>query len=79
LAITNAISRHLKTIFQEGNQPAHHNHGEHRSSAVFQMAVPGDGHEYIRANQKQHRFHSGSKSYHERTAKLAFHPMAKAM
>jgi len=57
LTVTDAVCRNLKTIFREGDQPAHHDGGEKGRLAVFQVPVPGEGHEYIGANKKQNGFH----------------------
>ena len=48
-AVADAVRRDLKTIFRECDQPAHDDGGEERSLAVFEVTVPGDGHEDIRA------------------------------
>jgi hypothetical protein len=56
-AVADAIGRHLKTIFREGDQPADYDDGEQRRFAVFQVAVPGDGHKDVRANQQQNSSH----------------------
>jgi hypothetical protein len=47
----------LKTIFGERDQPAQDDGGEKGSLAVFQVTVPGDGHEDIRAKEKENGFH----------------------
>src|SRR5208282_3838629 len=51
-AVPDPVRGHLKAIFRERNQPAHDDRGKERSFPVFQMAVPGDGHKNIRANQQ---------------------------
>ncbi len=57
LAVANAIRRDLKAVFGEGYQPAYDDGGKERSFAVFQVAVPRDGHENIGADQKEDGFH----------------------
>jgi len=57
LAVTDAVRRHLKTIFREGDQPAHHNGGEEGRLAVFQVPIPGEGHEDVGAEKQQNSFH----------------------
>lgn len=59
LAVADAVCGDLKTIFGEGDQPAHDDGGEQRRLAVFQMAIPGNCHEYIRADKQQDGFHGG--------------------
>jgi hypothetical protein len=49
--VSPAISRHLETIFEEGDAPAHDNHQPERGAFIFQMAVPGDGHEHVGARK----------------------------
>src|SRR5277367_2617835 len=53
LAVSDTVCGHLKTILGEGHQPTHHDCREQRSLAVFQMTIPGDGHEYVRAQELQ--------------------------
>jgi hypothetical protein len=57
LPVTDAVRRNLKTIFRERYQPAHHDRGEKRRLAVFQVPVLGDRHEDIGAKKKQNGFH----------------------
>src|SRR5215469_15983287 len=59
-SIAYAVRGNLKAIFQECNQPAHHDHGYEWRLFVLQMTVPGYRHEYVRADQKEDRFHSPS-------------------
>ncbi len=47
LAVPPAVGGDLKTIFDEGNQPADHNNSEQRRGFIFQMAVPGHRHKDI--------------------------------
>lgn len=49
--VSPAIGRHLETIFEKGDAPAHDNHQPKRGAFIFQMAIPGDGHEYVGANE----------------------------
>src|SRR5579872_3881420 len=63
LAVSKAIRGNLKAIFEKGDQPAHHDHGDERSAPVLQVPVPGDGHEDVGTDQKQDCFHT--KSYHD--------------
>src|SRR5882672_3481189 len=44
---TDAIRRHLKTVFEESNAPTSENNFPERFAAVFQVAVPGEGHENV--------------------------------
>jgi hypothetical protein len=55
--VADAVGGNLKAVFGEGNQPADYDCGNQRRPAVFQMAVPGDSHEDIRANQEKDSFH----------------------
>jgi hypothetical protein len=58
LAVADAICGNLKTIFKEGDQPAHDDHSDEGRLPVLQMTVPGDRHKNIRANEKEDGFHS---------------------
>ena len=51
-AIANPVRWDLKTVFGERDQPAHNDCGEKWRLAVFQVTVPGDGHEDVRTNKK---------------------------
>jgi hypothetical protein len=62
-AVPDSICGYLETVFEERDQPAHHNCGEKRGLAVFQMSIPRNRHEDIRAHEQQDRFH-GLQSYH---------------
>src|SRR5579864_1298076 len=55
--IADAIRWDLKTVFQERDQPAYDDHGRERSLAVFEVAIPSDGHEEVRTNKQQDCFH----------------------
>jgi hypothetical protein len=48
----------LEAILEESNQPAHDNHSYQRRLSVLQVAVPGDRHKNIGANEKEDGFHS---------------------
>jgi hypothetical protein len=52
LAVTYAIRGDLKTVFGKRDRPAHQDYRDKRSLAVFQVTIPGDGHEDVRANKK---------------------------
>jgi hypothetical protein len=67
--IADAIRGDLKTIFSERDEPAHQDYCQKRSFAVFQVTVPRNRHEDIRANQKENRFH-GARSYHGRNTEV---------
>ena len=41
------VGRHLQAILEEGDAPACQDHNQERLGFVFQMPVPGDGHEEI--------------------------------
>jgi hypothetical protein len=58
ISITDAVRRDLKAVFEKGDQPAHHNHSDQRRLFVLQMAVPGDRHKNVGANQQEDSFHS---------------------
>lgn len=47
-----AIGWHLKTILKECNAPAHEDDQQERFAFVFQVAVPGEGHEDIGTGQQ---------------------------
>jgi len=68
--IADAIRGDLKTIFSERDEPAHQDYCQKRSFAVFQVTVPSDRHEDIRANQKENCFH-GARSYHGRNSEVS--------
>ena len=57
---TDAICRDLKTIFEESNAPAGENNFPERFAAVFQVSVPGKGHENVGNSQKKDRAHEKS-------------------
>src|ERR1700682_738390 len=42
-----AVGGHLETIFEEGDAPAGEDNFPERLIAIFQMAIPGEGHENI--------------------------------
>ena len=56
-AIADAVRGDLKTVFGERDEPAHDDCGEEGRLAVFQVTIPGDGHEDIRTKKKQDGFH----------------------
>src|ERR1700758_1910242 len=58
LTIANAVRGDLEAILEESNQPAHDNHCYQRRLFVLQVAVPGDRHKNIGANEKEDGFHS---------------------
>src|ERR1700746_705605 len=58
LTIANAVRGNLEAILEESNQPAHDNHSDQRRLSVLQVAVPGDRHKNIGANEKEDGFHS---------------------
>ena len=43
----NPIRRHLEHIFQERDTPTYEDRRNKRAILMFQMAIPGDGHEYV--------------------------------
>lgn len=54
---TDAIRRHLKTVFKESDPPTGENNFPKRFAAVFEMAVLGKGHENVGNSQKKDRAH----------------------
>src|ERR1700686_3371607 len=44
---TNSVGRYLEAILKKGNHPTHYDHLKQRHIAIFQVAVPGKGHEYV--------------------------------
>ena len=46
-AIADAVRGDLKAVFGERDEPAHDDRGEEWGLAVFQVTVPGDGHEDV--------------------------------
>ena len=55
--VSDAVCGNLKAVFGKCDEPAHDDRGEKRRLAVFQVAVPGDGHEDIRTKEKKNGFH----------------------
>jgi hypothetical protein len=47
-----AIGRNLEAVFEEGDAPTGQNHLPERRIAIFQMTVPGEGHEDIGDGEK---------------------------
>ena len=54
---TDAIRRHLKTVFEESDAPTSENNFPERFAAVFQVAVPGEGHEDVGNSEQKDRAH----------------------
>jgi len=54
---TDAIRRHLKTVFEESDAPTSEDNFPERFAAVFQVAVPGKRHEDVGNSQKKDRSH----------------------
>ena len=52
-AIAQAVRRHLQAIFKERNAPAGENGEPERGMRLFEMPVPGAGHENVRADEQQ--------------------------
>jgi len=50
-----AIGRHLKTVFEESDAPAGEDDFPQRFAAIFEMAVPGEGHEDVGNRKKKNR------------------------
>ena len=48
------VGRHLQQVFKKSDPPAHENHEEQRLVLEFQMAIPRERHEDIRAGE-QHK------------------------
>ena len=44
---TDAIRRHLKTVFEESDAPTSENNFPERFTTVFKVAVPGEGHKDV--------------------------------
>src|ERR1700687_3501824 len=55
LVRANAICRNLETIFEEGDAPTGQDDFPQSLAAVFEMAIPGEGHEDVREDQQQDR------------------------
>ena len=55
--MADAIRRHLETILDKGNAPAHQNRNSQGRVLVLQMPVPGDGHEDVGHRQQKDRVH----------------------
>ena len=53
--MANPVGRHLETIFDEGNPPACQNDNPQRRVLVFEVPIPGDGHEDIRYGEQENR------------------------
>jgi len=47
LAVADPIGRHLEAVFAKRNQPTDHNGLKDGRRTVFQMPVPGHGHESV--------------------------------
>ena len=59
LAVPDSVSRNLKAVFEESDQPAHDDDSKERRLSVLQVTVPGDRHKDIGADEKEDGFHSG--------------------
>src|SRR5262249_54510547 len=59
-----AVGRNGETILDEGDAPARHDHQPQRPVGELQMAVPGEGHEYVGADQQGDRRDGGGKPGH---------------
>ena len=55
MGVADAVGRNLQAVFEKGDQPTDEDDGYERRGLVFQMAVPGEGHENIRSEQKKDR------------------------
>ena len=49
------VGRHGQAVFEEGNSPADDDRQPERPAAELQVAVPGEGHEYVRSQQQDDR------------------------
>jgi len=54
---TDAIRRHLKTVFEESDAPTSENNFPERFTAVFKVAVPGKGHEDVGDREEKNCAH----------------------
>jgi hypothetical protein len=46
--MSDSVCRYLKTILDEGNEPANQYHQNERRFLELQMAIPSEGHENVR-------------------------------
>jgi hypothetical protein len=58
--VTDAIGRDLKTVFKECDEPAYEYDSQEGSIFIFQMTIPGKGHEDIGNGKQQDCFHGVS-------------------
>ncbi len=59
LAVADAVGWDLEAVFEEGDEPADDDDGQQRGVAVLEVAVPGDGHEDVGADEEKDGFHGG--------------------
>lgn len=52
----------LETILDKGNSSAHQNHDPQGRVLIFEVPIPGDGHEDVGDGQQQDRLHKTSLS-----------------
>lgn len=45
--MSDAVSRHLKTVFHEGDKPTDDDDKKERLVFEFQMPIPSDSHKYV--------------------------------
>ena len=60
LPVSNPVGRHLQHVFEERDTPAHEDrHHERLRAEVFQVRVPRERHEDVRADQEQNGLEKG--------------------
>ena len=52
-----AVGRHLEAILEEGDAPTDHYDFPQGDAAIFQMAVPGEGHEDVGNGEQENGAH----------------------
>jgi len=58
-AITESICGHLEAVLEKGNGPTYEDDFPKRLRFKFQMTVPGNGHEDVGEDEKNHCPHTG--------------------
>ena len=59
------VGRHLKTVFKECNRPARNDDQPEGRAFEFQMAIPREGHENVRAGEEHNWQPAGFSQIHE--------------
>jgi hypothetical protein len=58
--VTDAVGRDLKAVFKERDEPAYEYNSQEGSIFIFQMTIPGEGHEEIGNGEQQDCLHGVS-------------------